>query len=106
MRLVDNNFLVAEGMGNVEIQRKDVKKAIIDKVLFVSGIKFNMMIVGQLVEKGFSVLMENDTLKLFDKTKRLILKSTLSKNITFKTSIKVAEANCLAATMFDNDILL
>ena len=56
-------------------------------VLFVPGMKCNLLSVGQLVEKGFSVVMKDEVLKLFDTKNNLVLKSPLSKNRTFKTMI-------------------
>lgn len=49
------------------------------------------MSVGQLMEKGYSVTTENDTLKLYNPKKKLILQSNLTKNRTFKTSIVIKE---------------
>lgn len=70
-------------MGNIIINRKDGKKAMIENVLYVLGMKCNLMSVGQLVEKGFSVIMKHDSLELFDPSQKLVLRSPLSKNRTF-----------------------
>jgi hypothetical protein len=56
------------------------------------------MSVGQLLDKGFKVVLENGTLKLFDSKQNLILKSIQSKNRTFKTQLKAVEHECLAAS--------
>ncbi|GAU25767.1 hypothetical protein TSUD_222240 [Trifolium subterraneum] len=76
IKLANSNFIAAEGMGNVVIQRSNGKKAIIEKVLYVPGMKCNLMSVGQLLEKGFKAVFEGETLKLFDSKQRLILKTT------------------------------
>jgi len=55
----------------------------IENVLYVLGMKCNLMSVGQLVEKGFSVIMKHDSLELFDPSQKLVLRSPLSKNRTF-----------------------
>lgn len=44
------------------IKRKDGKNALIEKVLFVSGIECNMLSIEQLVEKDFSLTMTGDAL--------------------------------------------
>ena len=75
----------AQGMRNVTIQGKDGKKAVVKKVLYVPGMKCDLISAGQLIEKGYSVTMENDTLKLYNPEKKLILHSSLTKNRTFKT---------------------
>jgi hypothetical protein len=63
-------------------------KVIIEDVLYVPKMICNLMSIGKLVEKGFSVAIEGDSLKLFDAEKNMVLKSTLSKNRTYKWSIR------------------
>ncbi|GAU37412.1 hypothetical protein TSUD_361170 [Trifolium subterraneum] len=58
IKLANGNFIAAEGMGNVVIQRSNGKKAVIEKVLYVPGMKCNLMSVGQLLEKGFKAVFE------------------------------------------------
>ncbi|GAU17773.1 hypothetical protein TSUD_171610 [Trifolium subterraneum] len=80
IKLSNGNFIAAEGMGNVVIQRSNGNKAVIEKVLYVPGMKCNLMSVGQLLEKGFKAVFEGETLKLFDSQKRLILKTAQNKD--------------------------
>ncbi|CAJ2663346.1 unnamed protein product [Trifolium pratense] len=103
IRLADSNSIAAEGIGNVVIQRHNGRKAVIEKVLYVPGMKCNLMSVGQLLEKGFRVVLEDEALKLFDSKNRLILKTAQSKNRTFKSQIKAIEAECLVATTESKD---
>ena len=81
----------AEGVGNIVIRRSNVSYAISEDVLYVPGMKCNLSRVGQLIEKGFSVTMKNEVLDLFDATNKLVLRSSLSKNRTFKTLISSME---------------
>lgn len=39
------------------------------------GMKCNLLSLGQLVEKGFTVLMKNGCLKMFDCNQKLMLKT-------------------------------
>ncbi|PNX56554.1 hypothetical protein L195_g058264, partial [Trifolium pratense] len=103
IKLEDSNFIAAKAMENVVIQRNNGKKAVIEKVLYVSGMRCNLMSVGQLLEKGFRVVLEDETLKLFDSKNKLILKSAQSKNRTFKIQIKAIEAECLVAIAESKD---
>ena len=57
--------------------------------------KCNLLSVEQLVEKGFSVVMKDGALELFDIQNILVLKSPLSKNRIFKTMISSIEVQCL-----------
>lgn len=67
----------------------------IKDVLYVPGMKCNLVSVGQLVKKGFSMVMKNEAFKLFDAQNNLVLKSHMSKNRTFKTMIISTEAQYL-----------
>lgn len=87
VKRADNSSLQAEGTGNIVIQRSNEAKALIKDVLYVPGIKCNLLSVGELVEKGFSVVIKDEALELFDIQNNLVLKSPLSKNRTFKTMI-------------------
>lgn len=69
------------------------------------GMKCNLLSLGQLVEKGFTVLMKNGCLKMFDCNQKLMLKTPLSSNRTFKVDIKCAKIHCLASTLEDENWL-
>ncbi|WJX17845.1 hypothetical protein P8452_07710 [Trifolium repens] len=103
IRLASSDSIKAEGMGNVVIQRSNGKKAVIEKVLYVPGMKCNLMSIGQLISKGFKIVIEDETLQLFDSKKRLIFKTAQSKNRIYKTQIKAIEATCLSATAEEKD---
>ena len=67
----------------------------IKDVLYVPKMKSNMLSVRQLVKKGFSVIMKEGALELFDMQNNLVLKSPLLKNMTFKTMITSTKVQCL-----------
>ncbi|GAU44503.1 hypothetical protein TSUD_122730 [Trifolium subterraneum] len=94
IKLANGNLFAAEGMGNVMIHRSNGKKAVIEKVLYVPGMKCNLISVGQLLEKGFKAVFEGEALKLFDSQKRLILKTTQIQNKTFKTQKSTSKKAC------------
>ncbi|KAK2402146.1 putative mitochondrial protein [Trifolium repens] len=98
IKLANSKSIDAKGIGNVVIQRKNGRKSVIEKVLYVPGMQCNLMSVGQLLDKGFKVVLEDGTMKLFDSKQNLILKSIQSKNRTFKTQLKAVEHECLAAS--------
>lgn len=81
--LANNRLLQAKGTCNIAIQRRNGAKAIIKDVLYVPGIKCNLLSVGQLVEKGFSVVIKDEAFKLFETQNNLVSKSLISKNMTF-----------------------
>lgn len=90
---------MAEGMCKIGIQRKEGKTTLIEDVLFVPSMQCNLLSIGQLVERGFSVIMEGGSLKLHDKKKRVVLKSTLTKSRICKASLKAAASHCLYSSI-------
>lgn len=96
---MDDSTLAAEGIRKVLIQRREGQPSYISDVLFVFGMKRNLLSLGQLLENGHVLNMEDKMLKVFDDKKRLILKAPLCKNRTFKVAIQVMEHRCLATTL-------
>ena len=54
---------------------KNGKNILIKDAWYVPRIKSNLMSVGQLIEKGFSVVMKDNLLTLYDSNQKLIMKS-------------------------------
>jgi len=95
IRFADNSIVCAAGIGKVLIHRKDGKKACITDVLYVANMRSNLISIGQLLQKGYTMKVEAQTMKVFDIKNRLILKAPLSKQRTFKINISVIEDKCL-----------
>jgi hypothetical protein len=60
VKLADSSYLVAEGMGNIAAQRKDGNEVLIEKILYIPYMNFNLMSVEQLIEKGFSLTIKDE----------------------------------------------
>ena len=63
----------------------------------------NLLNLGQLLEKGISIQMEDNHMKLFDQSGKLILKSLLSRNKTLKIELQIGEQKCLATLISDEN---
>ena len=53
--------------------------------------KSNLQSLSQLLEKRFVMKMRDNVIKVYDRKKRLVLKTPHSRNITFKVGIDVLE---------------
>lgn len=62
----NDEYLNAKGMGNVRIKLSNSKTVLINDVWYVLGMNSNLMSVGQLIEKGFSVTIKDNLLELYD----------------------------------------
>ena len=65
--------------------------------------KNNLLSLGQLLEKGFTMKMEHKCLTVQDEKKKLILKAPLSKDRTFKFEIQNGSYKCLTAAVKNED---
>ncbi|XP_019465343.1 PREDICTED: uncharacterized protein LOC109363533 [Lupinus angustifolius] len=83
VRFADNGLIQGEGTSDVMIEKKNGRKAMIIDVLLVPNMKNNLISLGQLLEKGFSVNMQERFLEVFDSTKRKIMRAPLTQNRTF-----------------------
>jgi hypothetical protein len=84
-----------KGVGDVSIKRKDGKLSLISNVLYIPGMKCNLLSIGQLLEKDYKIVMEKKLLNVFDTKGNLLLKAPMSKNRTFKVELKVLNHMCL-----------
>ena len=68
VKFVDNRVIEAKGTtGDVLIQRKDGGQTLITEVLYVPTMKNNLLSIGQLLQKGFSMNLHDDTMEIFDR---------------------------------------
>ena len=57
VRFADGRTITAEGIGNMMVSRKNGKATLIEEVLFVPEMDCNLISLGQLLEKKFSIVM-------------------------------------------------
>jgi len=91
IRFADNSMVSAAGIGKMLIHKKDGKQASITYVLYVPNMKSNLISIGQLLQKGYTMKMEAQAIKVYDCKNKLILKAPLSKQRTFRININVIE---------------
>ncbi|KAG5134117.1 hypothetical protein JHK82_025305 [Glycine max] len=99
VRFADDRTMKVEGVGKVMIKKRDGSKCFISGVLYVPGMKSNLLSIGQLLEKGYKMVLEDCVMKVYDNERRLLIKANLSKNRTFKVELDVLVQQCLASTI-------
>jgi transposase InsO family protein len=95
VKFADDSTLAVKGIGDVSIKRKDGKHSVISNVLYIPGMKCNLLSIGQLLEKNYKIVMENRLLNVFDIKGNLLMKAQMSKNRTFKIELNVLNHRCL-----------
>jgi len=99
VKFANDSTLNAEGVGVVCIRSKNGDQAFINDVLYIPGIKCNLLSVGQLIEKDYKIVIEDRMMKLMDSNRKLILKAPMSRNRTFKIELNVMNHMCLATAV-------
>jgi hypothetical protein len=97
IRFADSRTVQSEGVGDVLIKGKNGNQALITGVLYVPDMKSNLLSMGQLVEKGLSMTLCNNEMKVFNNDKKLILCAPLSKSRTFQVKLTASDSHCLAS---------
>ncbi|KAK2359039.1 hypothetical protein QL285_096166 [Trifolium repens] len=103
VKFANDSTLSAEASGVVCIRSKDGRQAFINDVLYIPGMKCNLLSIGQLLEKDYKIVMENKVMRLMDPNIKLILKAPMSKNRTFKIELNVMDHKCLATVVERDD---
>ena len=105
IKFADGRAMLAEGVGNVMIKMPNGTQYCISGVFYVPGLESNLLSLGQLVEKGHKVIMEDKKLKLFDSGDKnsLIFDVSMSRNRTFRANLEALCHKCLAAVVSEDD---
>ncbi|XP_050902007.1 uncharacterized protein LOC127109385 [Lathyrus oleraceus] len=96
VKFVDDTTLSAEGVGDVLIGKRNGGYSRIKDVLYIPGIKCNLLSIGQLLEREYKIRLEDKILRILDSNGVLILKASMAANRTFKVELKVMKHRCLA----------
>ena len=96
VRFADNRTIQSEGIGVILVKKRDGQQALLQNVLYVPTMQTNLISMGQLLEKGFYMKMQNRTLEIFSATHKKVLSVPLSSNRTFQVKIESSQAQCLA----------
>ena len=98
IKFADNNSLLAEGMGRVVLSADSGRRVLLEDVLYVPGLKTNLLSLGQLLQKGYHITMQNNQLSIFDQQEHLVLQAELSQNRTFRVGMNALKHHCFAAS--------
>ncbi|XP_050876565.1 uncharacterized protein LOC127080280 [Lathyrus oleraceus] len=87
----NGEYLNAKGMSNVRIKLSNSQTVLINDVWYVPGMNSNLMSVGHLIEKGFSVTIKDNLLELYDNNQKLIMQYELGRSSTFKVNVATTD---------------
>ena len=97
----DASKVQVKGRGKIRFSQKDGKEGTIEDVYYVPDMKSNILSMGQLLEKGYSIFMKDRMLHLKDKGGRLLARVEMAKNRMFKLNLRSVRERCLQVNMDD-----
>ncbi len=90
IKMGNNGTLLVVGKGSIMVCTKQGEKKEIKNVYFSPGMKHNLMSIGQIIQNGYKVLMENDTCVIHERdgSKNLLAVVQMTKNRMFPLRIE------------------
>jgi transposase InsO family protein len=100
VKLGDNSTMLVTGKGNIRMFVNGFVQ-IITNVFFVPGLKNSLLSMGQLVEKGLAILIQQEKYKIYHSDRGLIMEITMSSNRMFKLFAQVQLKDSNEQTCFN-----
>jgi len=101
----DLSKISVQGRGDVMIKQKNGDHAFISNVYYVPDMKTNILSLGQLLEKGYHISLQNMQLTITDARGKLVTRVQMTKNRMFPLAIHHDTPRCLTAIINDKDWL-
>lgn len=99
MKFSNGSAVQIKGKGTVLFQFKNGEQKLLTEVYYITALSSNITSVGQLIEGGSKVSMNNSFLWLYDSSGRLLMKIKRSPNHLYKMLIETGEPVCLHASI-------
>nr|KYP71431.1 Retrovirus-related Pol polyprotein from transposon TNT 1-94 [Cajanus cajan] len=102
VRMGNDTVVESKGKGTVMVETKKGTRLITD-VLLVPNLKENLLIIGQMMEKGYTLHFEGDTCKIYDNKKLEIGRVKMEKrNRSFPISLRQGPNIAMKAEVDDS----
>ncbi len=101
----DASNIQVKGQGTICFLQNDGMTRKIEDVYYVPDLKSNILSMGQLMEKGYSVLMKDRMLQLKDKQGQSVAHVEMGKNRMYKLNLQKMQEKCLSVDVEDKATL-
>ncbi|XP_022852354.1 uncharacterized protein LOC111373988 [Olea europaea var. sylvestris] len=98
----DESKIPVKGKGKILIRLKNCTYQFISNVYYVPNIKNNILSLGQLLENGYDIHLEDHSLSIKDQRENLIAKVPMTRNRMLALSIQNDVAKCIKACFKDS----
>ncbi|XP_008238819.1 PREDICTED: uncharacterized protein LOC103337440 [Prunus mume] len=102
VKLGNNSSLIVQGKGNVQMEVNGIIHVIIG-VFYIPDLQKNLLSIGQLQEKGLTVLIQHGKCKIFHSKRGLIMETKISHNKMFAVlaGYSTKEQKCFSSLTID-----
>jgi len=97
VKLGNDSRLITTGKGSVKLEIDGIVQIISD-VYYIPDLKSNLLSIGQLQEKGLTVISKGNIWKVYHNERGLILQSKMSSNRMFAVMAKILTVSCFKAS--------
>ncbi|KNA02863.1 hypothetical protein SOVF_214620, partial [Spinacia oleracea] len=95
VRFGDDSRVDIKGKGSICFVLKSGEKKILENVYFIPDLRSNIISLGQATEAGCEVRMKDEVFRLLDRSGKLLMETTRSKNRLYKVVLEVDNIKCL-----------
>ena len=97
----DASNVEVKGRGTIHFLQKDGVMGSIQDVYYVPDLKTNILSMGQLTEKGYSIFLKDRLLHQKDKQGRLVARVEIGRNHMYKLNLRSIREKCLRVDVED-----
>ncbi|PWA78922.1 zinc finger, CCHC-type [Artemisia annua] len=76
VRFGDGSYVQIKGKGSILLGCRNQEQKVVSDVYYIPNLKSNILSLGQLTEIGCKVIMDGSKLTLYDKSRKLLMKTT------------------------------
>ncbi|GAU25734.1 hypothetical protein TSUD_216650 [Trifolium subterraneum] len=104
IRFADSRTVKSEGIGDMLIKGKDGNQGLITGVMYVPDVPSNILSIEQLVEKGFTLSLGNNQMKVYNVENKMVFCASLSQSRTVQVKLENSNSDVLIEEESDKSI--
>ncbi|GJS29010.1 retrovirus-related pol polyprotein from transposon TNT 1-94 [Tanacetum coccineum] len=97
----DASKVQVKGRGTISFYKNDGIRGTIENVYFIPDLKSNILSLGQLMERGYSVRMNGRVLQLNDRNGMRVARIEMENNRMYKLNLRSMQERCLQVNVDD-----
>lgn len=94
-----------DGRDTIVARTKSGKEKHLDNVLYIPGLAHNLLHIGQLIQRGYSVLFHDNVCEIHDLSRTTVMKVKMTKNKMFPLQFSCHEDHALVVNVENESYL-